>query len=191
MIGTTFFDVCFRDFSQTYLPKILERYKLCPNMDDCLNRLHQNHRLALAVSREHAKTNERILPSQLECFDNSEIIHEYDLTFLARNNFTYLTKLNKFIQMARSGGLIEKWRRDNQHQTYKRTKLIRTQLKVHNFYGIFSLWMFFFAFQSFTLIWEKIVYQRAHMPNPTWIWVLFEMAIDPERYHLLETKRFQ
>lgn len=163
---------------------------MCPNVDDCLNRLYQSHRLAVAVSREHAKSNERLLPSQLDCFDNSEIIHEYELTFLVRDNFKFLANLNKFIQMARSGGLIEKWRRDNQHQMYKPTKLIRTQLKVNNFHGIFLLWTLFFAFQTLTLFGELFVYKKANATNASRIWVMVERAIDSNRYYLLDNKTF-
>lgn len=75
----------------------------------CLSQLHQNSKLAVAISREHAYASR--LPSQLYCFDKEHIIYNYALTFLVRKDFRYLNELNRFVRAASAGGLIEKWQR--------------------------------------------------------------------------------
>lgn len=157
---------------------MLEKYKICKNLDECLAQLEQNSRLAVAISREHAHNYRLNLPTQFYCFRELEIIHEYSLTFLIRKDSPYLKKMNEFIQMAVTGGLIEKWRTDDKiRNKYNSNKNFFHQIVIENFGGFFIIWISIKMLIICTLIIEKVVYSKVNKPNPSGLWILLDRFI--------------
>lgn len=168
---------------------MLDRFKVYPSLDHCLGMLKQNRRLAVAMSREYVKNNHQISTSQIHCFENTEIIYEYALTFLVHENFPYLTELNTFIRRASAGGLIEKWRNSHSKRTlHKRNERIYSELKVQNFQGVFSLVLVFIMTQCSVLMLERFIHKKANAKNTFRAYKMIQMVIDPDRHFLLENK---
>lgn len=89
---------------------MVENFKVCDDLNFCLNQLVQNSQFAVAISREHARNCHLMSTSQIYCFKNNEIIYDYAKSFLVRKDNLHLDKLNEFIRMSSASGLIEKWR---------------------------------------------------------------------------------
>lgn len=175
--------------NETYSPEVVKDFKICINLDECMSQLNENPKLAIAISLAHAHSSHFILPSQLYCFKDSEIIYKYLLKFLIRKNFTYLRELDQFIQMVNAGNLIKKWYSYNLVQTPK-LHMDRSykRLSLKHFHGFFLICAMIEIVLISTFILEQIVYANARAPNVSRFWKIFEMIIDPDRHFMLKTK---
>lgn len=166
---------------QIYPPEVFEVFKTCKDLNVYLSQLNQNEELAVAISREHVR-NSHILP-QPYCFKQSEIIHDYSLTFLVRKDFPHLKDLNKFIAMASASGLIQKWHSG---------KTIRYRNKKDSHFTSYTTTILFvlvsLGLPIIIIFLERLIYKKTHVTNPKRIWLMAEMVIDPDRHFWLETK---
>lgn len=162
---------------------------ICENLDQCLGQLIENSKLAVAISLAHAHKSSLISPSEIYCFDESEIIHDYALKFLIRKDFHYLNELNTFIQMTSEGGLIEKWFSNSSIHTHlEHFKLDNRQIAMKHLQGAFLLG-FLLTILSFCLLFlERFIYKKMKSHKPHQFWAFIEMLIDPDRHFLLENK---
>lgn len=161
-------------------------------MNFCLSQLSQNHKLAVAVSREQVQSTYRSTTCQLHCFTNAEIIYDYALKFLVNKNFPYLNQLNEFIKTASEAGLIEKWQSKGSSQSYvEQGADPYDQLTMGNLYAfnicICIIWIGIILLFSF----EILVHKQVRKPNASRVWRLVEMAIDPDRHVFTGNKMAQ
>lgn len=172
-----------------YPTELLERFKSCSDLDACLSQLQINSKLAVAISREHSLNSHLISPSQIYCFEKSEIIYEYALKFLIRKEFAYIEELNEFIRQASAGGLIEKWHKDSQFQhNYIHRPRTYFRLSMDNFYGTHLILLGLALAAIFIFLLELFVYKKVTKPNPSKFWMTVEFVIDPVRYFWLENR---
>lgn len=167
---------------------MIENFVICNDWNFCLDVLEVSPKLAVAISREHARTR-RILhsDSQIYCLDKSDIIFEFASKFLVREDFLYLKQLNQFIQMASESGLIEKWRSNVKIHTSKEEERIHSRLaKVIR--GVHIICILTEILLTFILLLERFVYRKVRTSNESRIWKIIEMLIDSDRHFLLETK---
>lgn len=162
---------------------------ICENLDQCLGQLIENSKLAVAISLAHAHKSSLISPSEIYCFDGSEIIHDYTLKFLIRKDFPYLYELNVFIQMSFEGGLIGKWYSNTSiHTPQEHFKPDNRQMTMKNLHGAFLL-AFLLTILSFCLLFlEKYIHKKMKANKPHQFWAILEILIDPDRHFLLENK---
>lgn len=171
-----------------YPLEMIDKFKICEDINVCLGQLDQNSRLAVAISRER-DLNSIIETSSEFCFEKSETIHEYPMTLFVRRDFLYLENLNRFIQMASECGLIEKWHIDSQIQShYKSNENIYKHLTLDNFRGIYIIWCIILLIDFFVLLLERFIHRKARMPNPSRFWIIVEMFIDSDRHFWVENK---
>lgn len=162
---------------------MVENFKVCDDLNFCLNQLVQNSQLAVAISREYARNSHLMSTSQIYCFKNSEIIYDYATSFLVRKDYLLLDKLNEFIRLSSASGLIEKWRLSITYpKRYKHEETEIAYMTLKNADAIFYLCYFHTIIHFLTFFSEKIVHKKARESNPGKIWILFEMFIDPERH---------
>lgn len=168
---------------------MLANFEICNNLDLCLSQLHRNSNIALAISREHAYKSKSESNFEFYCL-KEEFIYEYALKFLVRKDFCYIKELNKFIQMANSGGLIEKWHSNVQNRTrfvkYEETQF--KQMKMINVIGLYCVWWILQILTIISIFWERLVYRMVRSSKSSKFWIISEMAIDPRRYFFLENK---
>lgn len=171
--------------------ELLKNFVVRDDPNSCLSQLVRNPKLAVAISREYAHNGHLISNSRVHCFENFETVHEYALKFLMRKDFLHQSKMNRFIQMASAGGLIEKWRKSGKvlpkRQNLKR--FYRT-ISMKHFYGIFLLIIILCVHASLLFILEIIVYKKAHERDSFRIWLIIEMIIDPYRHFWCENVLF-
>lgn len=175
---------------QTYSSKWLQQFIISDDskLDLYLSKLNENSRLAVAISREHARNFQRNARYELYCFENSEIIYDYALKFIVRKDFPYLNELNAFIRSASGGGLIEKWRLNNQIKTkYKRENQEeeRVMMIMEDLYGPILVVGFLVIFIFLIFLFEFLVYKKKRTHSG--IWLYLEWAIDSDRHFMLET----
>lgn len=167
---------------QVYPSDALMKFKICKNLDECLSRLIENSKLAVAISREHAHNSLFISPSQFYCFEKSENIYGYGLKFLVHTNSTFLNDLNEFIQRIIESGLKGKWHSDNQISNPK--KYIEEsygQLKAEQLLGIYIIWIIGISVIITIYMLERLVYKKVRTLNASRYWKFIEMIIEPDR----------
>lgn len=161
-------------------------------MEFCLQQLHTNRYLAVAISLEHAQYTHLISKSKIYCFENPETITEFAVQMLVRKDFPYLNELNAFINKAKESGLILKWLNENRnHQIHKEMHEGYGQINTETFLIIFIAWIGLTFIPSLIFVIERIVFHWAHKQNPTRISIFLEKMINSERYFLLNDIRFK
>lgn len=143
----------------------------------------------MAISLEHARTNRLVKTSQFYCFEESEIIYDYHVRFLVREDFPYVHELNGFIREASASGLIEKWRLEKIIRLPQRFGEFEfVDLSLYSYFGILFIVIPVFFVVLSILVLEKVVYKKSRKPNASRIWVLLEIFIDADRHFMRETK---
>ncbi|XP_062546120.1 uncharacterized protein LOC134212358 [Armigeres subalbatus] len=84
-------------------------YKTCPNMDDCLARLHSEQTIAVAVSRAHSHNSKSIGEVEIFCFPRTDNIQTYSVGMMVKKDFHLLPKINELIRRISESGLLGKW----------------------------------------------------------------------------------
>lgn len=166
---------------------MLDNFKVCENTELCLSWLHQNQKLAVALSREQSRMIQSRGDFGISCFEKSETIYEYSVKFMVREEFPYLNELNNFIRMASSAGLIEKWRsniRIKAHSKY--SKRIHHKLRAESFYGIIMLVCGEYVLVVIIFFLEIIIHKKVKALNSYRFWNYAEMFVNPERYFCLK-----
>lgn len=170
---------------QKYSDAVLKRFEVCEDLEECLNQLEYDNRLAVAVSRQYAMRSQK--RAAFYCFgESSSEISIHALTVLMKDGFKFVDDLNHFIKRAIEGGLDKKWLANStsryNHHTKKNHIVFIT---LNHLYGAFMLVIGGFLLAILVAIAEKIVYEHARKPNVSAFWCLAEMAIDPHRYFLV------
>lgn len=170
---------------------MIDKYQICPNMDQCLVQLGDNDRLAVATLKKHA-TNNRHIPSwKLSCFSsNGENIQTDFISMLVRRNHYLYHQINKIIIMALEGGLFVKWGKLssqlNGGQDLYRIQEHRTgQLPFEYIYPAFVVYVGFNMIAVFIFILEHYVHWGAHRPNPNRLAQIGDILIDGQRHFLI------
>ncbi|XP_067647971.1 uncharacterized protein Ir87a [Eurosta solidaginis] len=91
---------------------IRQNFKMCYNIEECLNRAATDESVAVAVSRQHSFYNPRIRRDHLYCFDRNENLYIYLVTILVPKKFHLLHKINAVIENVIESGHMEKWARE-------------------------------------------------------------------------------
>lgn len=82
--------------------------------DDCLERLLVDEKLAVAVSRLHAKNSPVISEMELLCFARSANIYSYSVAMPIKLDFHLMPQINNIIRQLFEFGLIERWNKLSQ-----------------------------------------------------------------------------
>lgn len=94
---------------------VTDKYRSCNNIDNCLIKLKTNKKLAVLVSRAHARNNPYVNESDLYCFSPSQHVYSYSIVMLTREkHFCLLPKINHLLQKFAENGLLKKWINENE-----------------------------------------------------------------------------
>lgn len=166
--------------------QLIEKYRICKHLDDCLGQLKIHPDVAVAVSREYSHNISNI---DIYCFEKANNIYDYALHFWVRKDFPHLKELNRFIGLASAGGLIEKWRSIKQTKTYaKHHENVYNNVNMKNLLGLVIILCSLEILAISTILIERIVHRNVHVRNPSKFWIFANMFINPDRIFLLETK---
>lgn len=148
----------------------------------------------MAISRERIKSVGRRSISRAFCLERNDVIYEYALKFIVRNDFPFIDELNAFISAAKSSGLIGKWLTDTQMKNHFYTDFSRPMISRFNFEEMSGIWVllfFLFSFDIFVFISEKIIRNQVqHHDQLSTFWNFAELLIDSDRHYLLDDLRY-
>lgn len=102
-------------------PELLRRtYTACFDMDKCLMELKSDDKLAVAISRLHAK-NARIPlnDDDIFCFDKANNIFSFSVVMLFKKDHHLLPAVNLLIRRVAESGFILKWKADSELVKFK------------------------------------------------------------------------
>lgn len=169
--------------------EMIGNFEVCENLDICLSQLDQNSKLAVAISREYVRRIPSYLASQIYCFDKSESLHSYALTFLIRNGFNYTQQLNTFIRRASMGGFVERWRSNSNIQTrYEREEKVYNQFELNHFFGSQIFGILIVAMAVSALFLERLIHTKARESSSSQFWSTVEKLIDSERRFMIKNR---
>jgi hypothetical protein len=140
-------------------------YKPCYDMDKCLMNLKTDHKLAVAISRQHAE-NARIPLSDDEffCFDKANNFFSYSVVMLLKKDHHLLPMINTLIRRIAESGFILKWTDDSAFTKYKSDDEVRDPhenaepLNLDHLLGLFALMGIGVGFAIVAFIFEWIVF---------------------------------
>lgn len=94
---------------------LVRSYVACFEMDKCLAELKTNDKLAVAISRQHAK-NARIPlnDDEMFCFDKANNIFSFSVVMLFKKDHHLLPAFNTLIRRIAESGFVLKWKADSE-----------------------------------------------------------------------------
>lgn len=118
-------------------------------------------------------------------FNHPNQIRTYAPKFLMRPLFSFANELDKFIEQASNGGLINKW--------LKRYRLVfkgkdsdeYMYIKFENLELILGISVIILLFALFVLMIEKFIFRKVRMVGSNRFWRYVEILIDPDRHFLM------
>lgn len=89
---------------------VQSHYTLCENnIDECLQLLLENDKLAVAASRLHAENSAVVTKDEIFCFLRENNIYSYSVAMPMRVDFHLLPVINSIIRQLFEFGLVERW----------------------------------------------------------------------------------
>lgn len=163
----------------------MEKFEIIDDIDRCLDRLKFDDKLAVATSRFHVKTTPH---EKIDCFDQSQNIHNYLNTFMIRSDFPKKKLFNDVLKHVVSSGLVPKWKKDLQF--YRETETTTSVKSIRN--GIMvRQGIMFFSVSISTFIVEIIIHRKAHSNNASFFWKFLDKVIYGQRCFFLLQKNWE
>ena len=169
-----------------YPKTALNKFIITNETDEYLEQLDWNYKLAVASSMERAQYFKSKRHFDVYSFTHPNQIHVYALKFLMRPNFPFANELNKFIEHATDGGLINKWRTKYQSHFKPKYQDETFFFKIENYLLIMVIFAHLIFLANFIFVLERIVFKRVQMRRWRRFWRFVEMMIDPDRHFLLK-----
>lgn len=91
---------------------------MCENTVTCIQKLHDNSKLAVAVSQIVAQTTAGYAEERIFCLDKNthDVIEKRPISVLMRRDFKQRCLIDRGIDSLMTSGLISKWYRDTRGQ---------------------------------------------------------------------------
>ena len=173
----------FKQYSQEQL----QNFEVCDDIDECLNRLEFDDKLAVATSRYHIEAMQQ--QQNIFCFEPSQNIYNYLNTFMIRNDFPMKREFDEILKRIITSGLLSKWQKDMRH--YRASIELNTQWKILNFGELTYAFTMFVGLIAalMALIAEIYIYKKANSVNATNYWKFWDKIICGKRYYFLLESR--
>lgn len=165
-------------------PKQINDFVICNNKSNCIKRLAEDEKFAVAISRQYALNNLLVLRSELYCFDDKNNIQNYLVSSLVRSDSPQIPKINQIIQYSLEAGLFVKWKSDsesNKQIEYRKDRSVQVISLQHLLVG-FILYFIGMTVATGVLILERTVQRKLSTSNGNRFWTIMDKAIDDNRY---------
>lgn len=162
----------------------MRNFEVSENLNENLQQLEWDHKLAVAVPLGRLQINESTAKS-VYCFDKANNIETYPLKIFMIKEFPLQKELNQFIQRMSEGGLIAKWAKGTNFQSSKdRFQSDQNQISMNIIPvgAIFCSCLVLFDILIFIL--ELIMHKKIRTPGSFRIWRFIELMINPDRLFL-------
>lgn len=154
-------------------------------MNDCLNRLKlkENINLAVGGSRQHILNSKTYSPSEIFCFEPTERVENYGISFLMRDDFYLLTDVNRIIQNLIENGLIVKWQKDSQRRSNQDIPYVQpSELQLKHINSANFVLALGFLLALSVICFECLISWRMKVECPSRRWIYCEILIDGKRH---------
>lgn len=173
--------------SRRFPISMLDEFRICPNLDDCLEELSYDNRLAVAVSHMHAMNSHRVSSEMIYCFNDGEHIIEYPVSAMMSSDHPFFESVHRMAQLAFERGLFVKWLKDSsgrpRHMRPRRNHELQIQTIDHI---MFAVMIYFLVISSaiITFVLEHVIFYKLQRDeNRYWRWA--DMIIDGKRHFQL------
>lgn len=168
-----------------YPKAALDKFTVTNVTFENFKRLNWNGKLALASSFERVQYLKSKSYFDLYFFNYPNQIHTYAPKFLMRPRFSFANELNKFIEQASNGGLINKWLKRYQLVYKGKDSNGYMYIKIENLALLLCIFVIIWLFTLFVLMIERIVFRKVRMVGSNRFWRYVEILIDPDRHFLM------
>lgn len=172
-----------RSFSQ-YSATFLDGYRVCDNIDSCLDQLKWNDKLAISVSHQHARNYPPMPFTEMTCFDQFEAIHTYFISMLVWKDHPALLDVITLTNRAFEGGLIVKWARDIQFNPKQETALKLVAFQLDHLGASILCFIVCLCFSVMAFFGEILTFRKVNEPNPHKFWIFGDYLINNDRVFL-------
>lgn len=161
--------------------------------DDCLKRLLVDEKLAVAVSRLHAKNSPVISEMELLCFARSANIYSYSVAMPIKLDFHLMPQINNIIRQLFEFGLIERWDKLSQSiaSSAATVKMLRegsggdggghlVVLTVPHIMGAILIMSFGHLMALIALIAEHITHRKIKRGSSNRFWMMLHKMFTPK-----------
>lgn len=171
---------------------VRDHYKLCPNnIDECLQLLDDNVKLAVAVSRLHADNAAVISRDRIFCFTRENNIYSYSIAMPTRVDFHLLPTINYIIRQLFEFGLVERWDKLSQAIASSALAIRLAQsgseggghlvvLTVGHIMGAIFVMLFGHSIALSAFCIELMVHRQAQRSRSGWFWVKLNRFLVPK-----------
>lgn len=111
---------------------IRSRYKVCDDINLCIEQLSHDSKLAVAVSRLHINAYHLAEQMDFYCFAKESSVYSFPVSIITLHSFHLLPKMNLMISNLLEFGLILKWAREEYIGTLYR-KILERRYYAKNF----------------------------------------------------------
>lgn len=164
---------------------MLDAFRICVDLNECLRDLKDNNNLAVAISRQGAFNNPVIAQSDIFCFEEDQNINSYLVAMYIRRDHHNLRKLNEIIERSFESGLFVKWARDSKVALPEATEDRPViSMELDQLYAAMFAYLVFIFFAASSFVAEIFAFRNLTGPNPSRFWAVVKFLIDDERYFL-------
>lgn len=170
----------------------MNNFQVVKQPDRYFCKLQWDNKLAIAIPREQYRSRSETenlgfnYQNIAYCFDHPDVIYDYSLVMLVRNDFLLLNELNHFIRRAIDGGLVDKWLKRYRSFGIGKLDANDTTVKLETLFIELVIYLGIATLAFIIVLVERFVYGKVKTPNSKPWWRYIEMAIDPYRYFLLD-----
>lgn len=163
--------------------EFLERFQIKSNIDECLDQLKSDSKIAIAVSRLHSQNYRPVPAYEMSCFDQSLSIQSYFISMYIRKCHPYLQDMQTITLRAFDGGLFVKWAKDAQFNIAESNEHEVTPLGLLSLGGALLCIVVGLPLAVSTFLAEMILYKQIRLPNPP-CWAGMEKFVNTDRLFL-------
>lgn len=120
----------------------------------------------------------------LFCFDSSQNIKNYFISFHIRSDYRRSVELNNILIRINEAGFIFEWLKDFEYQVPP----VGAVLIKQHFRGAFLLYVSILILVLIVASLEQIIHWKCHHANESKYWILAEKLIDGQRHFFLLDK---
>lgn len=172
---------------------VRDNFRICDVPDACLKRLLYDNKLAVAVSRLHAKNSPVISQTELFCFARSVNIYSYSVAMQIKLDFHLLPQINSVIRQLFEFGLIERWDKLSQ-SIASSAAIVKMQkdgsgddgnhlvvLTVAHIMGAILIMIFGHLIALITFLAEHITHRKIKSGNNNRFWMILHAFLSPTK----------
>lgn len=177
---------------------VRKNFIFCDNIDECLQRLHNDEYLAVALSRLHAENNPRISRSDLFCFSRANNVYTYSVAMPLKLDYELIESISTIIGNLMEFGLIDRWIKLSEGPTIRSLVIdVKAQhheeehtkeqpngnvvLTMDHIIGALLIMSFGYLLAMIAFLVEQIVHQREQQGTDSKLFLYLHQVFSPNR----------